>query len=62
LIDIEEIQADRCVADADLASARRANVHIFPFHFVGAACFVNANSFGHVNLICEVEKSRARLL
>ena len=47
-INVNEIDADRVIADQNLATPRRRQFDVLDPHHLGAACFVNANSLDHV--------------
>jgi hypothetical protein len=47
LVDIDEVQADRLVADADLAGPGLADLDVHQFHFLGAAMLADADGFAH---------------
>src|SRR5690606_2488734 len=51
VIDIDEIEADRRVADARLPRARFAEGDIFPFHHFRPAIFALNNCFHHFRLL-----------
>ena len=48
LIGVDEVQADRVLADADLAGAGIADLDVLPDEHFGTAGLVESNRFGHL--------------
>jgi hypothetical protein len=51
LVDVDEVQADGLVADADLARPGLADLDLHQFHFLGAAMLADADGFAHAVLL-----------
>ena len=50
LVDVDEVETDRGVPDADLALSGIADVDVFPRENLGPAGFMDTDSFGHVSV------------
>ena len=53
LVDVDEVQADGLVPDADLAGAGFAHLHVDQFHLFGAALLADLDRFAHVSLLLQ---------
>ncbi len=54
VIDIDIVEANRALPDADLAGTRIAHLDLFPAQCFRAAVLMNANGFGHGVLLVKV--------
>src|SRR5205085_1538677 len=50
-VDVDEVQADGLVPDADLAVARLAHLHVHQFHLFGAALLADLHCLAHCRLL-----------